>query len=122
MTTQQQYKTTKKKKSWNTVQQAQLLSSNHRVVLPWCTQAVAFSELLVDNVTSQDFNFHPQCIILSKTCCGKNAEAAENSRISQLLSFFQRSVTQSSCMCSTPSRYNQGWSQLCGAWCAIFVF
>jgi hypothetical protein len=29
-----------------------------------------------------------QCIILSETCCGKNAEAAENGHIFQLLSVF----------------------------------
>jgi hypothetical protein len=30
--------------------------SNHRVDLPWCTQALAFIELPVDIVTSQGFN------------------------------------------------------------------
>jgi hypothetical protein len=30
--------------------------SNHRVVLPWCTQALAFIELSLDNVTSQGVN------------------------------------------------------------------
>jgi hypothetical protein len=39
--------------------------------------------------------FHVQCIILSETFCGKNAEAAENWYIFQLLSVFQRSVTPS---------------------------
>jgi hypothetical protein len=29
---------------------------NHRVVLPWCTKALAFIELPVDNVNSQSFN------------------------------------------------------------------
>jgi hypothetical protein len=36
-------------------QQAQFLSPNHLVVLPWCTQAQAFTELPVDNVISQGF-------------------------------------------------------------------
>jgi hypothetical protein len=40
----------------HSVQQAQFLSSNHHVVLPWCTQARAFIELLVDVVNSQGFN------------------------------------------------------------------
>jgi hypothetical protein len=39
--------------------------------------------------------FHFQCIILSKTCWDKTAEAAVNSHMCQLLSVFQRSVTQS---------------------------
>jgi hypothetical protein len=38
------------------VQQAQFLSTNHHVVLSWCAQALAFIELTVDNVNSQDFN------------------------------------------------------------------
>jgi hypothetical protein len=45
-----------KKVKEHCVQQAQFLSTNHRVVLPWCTQALAFIELPVDNVDSQDFN------------------------------------------------------------------
>jgi hypothetical protein len=36
-----------------------------------------------------------QCIILSETCSGKNAEAAENSQNFQLFSIFQHSVTHS---------------------------
>jgi hypothetical protein len=43
----------------------------------------------------KDSMFHLQCIILSKACCVKNAEAAENSDIFQLVSDFQRSVTHS---------------------------
>jgi hypothetical protein len=39
--------------------------------------------------------FHFQCIILSKTCCGKNAKAAESGHICQLLSVFQCSVAHS---------------------------
>lgn len=39
--------------------------------------------------------FRLECIILSDTCCGKNAEAAENGLIFQLVSGFQRSVTHS---------------------------
>jgi hypothetical protein len=39
--------------------------------------------------------FHLQSIIWSETCCGKNAEAAENSHPFQLWVFFQRSVTHS---------------------------
>jgi hypothetical protein len=38
---------------------------------------------------------HLQSIILSETCCGKNADAAENGHIFQLLSLFQHSVTLS---------------------------
>jgi hypothetical protein len=38
------------------VHEAQFLSSNHRVVLLWCAQHLAFTELPVDNVNSQDFN------------------------------------------------------------------
>jgi hypothetical protein len=45
-----------KKKSRNTVQQAQFLPSNHSVVLPWCTQGLGFVELTVANVNSQGFN------------------------------------------------------------------
>jgi hypothetical protein len=37
--------------------------------------------------------YHLQCISLSETCYGKNAEAAENSHIIQLVSVFQHSVT-----------------------------
>jgi hypothetical protein len=32
------------------------MSSNHRVVLPWYTQALAFIKLPVNKVTSQNFN------------------------------------------------------------------
>jgi hypothetical protein len=39
--------------------------------------------------------FHLQCIVLSKTCCSKNAEAAENGHAFYFLSVFQRSVTHS---------------------------
>jgi hypothetical protein len=38
------------------VQQPQFLLFNLRVVLPWCTQALAFIELSVDNVNSEGFN------------------------------------------------------------------
>jgi hypothetical protein len=44
--------------------------------LPWYTQTLAFIELPVDNVYSQASMFHLQCVILSETCWGKNAEAA----------------------------------------------
>jgi hypothetical protein len=37
-----------------------------------------------------------QCIVLSKNCCGENAAVAKISPIFQLVSVFQRSVTQSS--------------------------
>jgi hypothetical protein len=46
-------------------------------------------------------------LYITKSCCGKNAEASENSHIFQLESFFQRLVTHSSC-------YNQGQSLLSG--------
>jgi hypothetical protein len=39
--------------------------------------------------------FHSQRIILSETCCGKKAEAAENGHIFQLLSVLQRAVIHS---------------------------
>jgi hypothetical protein len=39
--------------------------------------------------------FYLQSIILSETFFGKNAKAAENGHIFQLLSVFQRSVTHS---------------------------
>jgi hypothetical protein len=45
-----------KKVKEHCVQQAQFLSSSHRVVLPWRTQPQIFIELPVDNVTSQDFD------------------------------------------------------------------
>jgi hypothetical protein len=65
------------------------LPSNHRVVLLWSTQALAFIELPVDNGIS--FNL----TILSKTCCGKIAETAKNSHSLKIVSVFQRSVTNS---------------------------
>jgi hypothetical protein len=37
--------------------------------------------------------FYLQCIVLSETCCCKNAEAAENGQIFHFLSVFQHSVT-----------------------------
>jgi hypothetical protein len=37
--------------------------------------------------------FHLQCIILSETCCGKNAGAAKISHIFQTMSVFQCFVT-----------------------------
>jgi hypothetical protein len=72
------------------VQLAQLLSSNHRVVLPWCIQALGFIELPVDSVNNQGFNdslavrhfFSRQKHVVA---CGKNAAAAENGHIFQLL-------------------------------------
>jgi hypothetical protein len=44
-----------KKVKERSIQQAQFLSSSHRV-LPWCSQALAFIELPVDSVISQGFN------------------------------------------------------------------
>jgi hypothetical protein len=66
-------------------------------VLSWCTQALAFIELPVDNVNSQGFDVSLSVhrFVKKKTCCGKFFEAAENGHICQLLSVFQRSVTQS---------------------------
>jgi hypothetical protein len=44
----------------------------------------------MDNVslTVKASMFHLLCIILSETCCGKNAEAAENGKIFQIISIF----------------------------------
>jgi hypothetical protein len=39
--------------------------------------------------------FHLLCIIFSETCSGKNAKAAENSHIFQLVNLFQRSLSHS---------------------------
>jgi hypothetical protein len=39
--------------------------------------------------------FHLQCVILSETVLGKNAEVAKNSNIFQLFGLFQCSVTRS---------------------------
>jgi hypothetical protein len=46
-------------------------------------------------LTAKASMFHFQCIVWSETCCGKTAEATENSQIFQLMSVFQRSVTHS---------------------------
>jgi hypothetical protein len=75
----------------HSLQQAQLLSSNHRVVLPWCTQALAFIDLPADNVTSQYLNGSFAVHHFVKTC-SKNAEAADNGHIFKFRSVFQRSV------------------------------
>jgi hypothetical protein len=58
---------------------------------------MAFIEEPVDNVISQGFKvpLSVHLIILPKTCCGKNAEAAQHCHICQLLNVFQRSVTHS---------------------------
>jgi hypothetical protein len=71
----------KKKKLKNTLCNRLFLYSNHRVVLPWCSQSLAFIELLVDNVNSQAFNILLAVRYLAETRCGKNAEAAENGYI-----------------------------------------
>jgi hypothetical protein len=60
------------------------------------------------------FVFHLQCIILSKASFGKNAEAAENGHICQLLSVFQRSVTYSRfAHAAHQAVNNQGWMHAC---------
>jgi hypothetical protein len=46
-------------------------------------------------LTAEASMFHFQSIFFSKTFCGKNAEAAENLHIFQLLSVFQCSITHS---------------------------
>jgi hypothetical protein len=46
----------KKKVNEHSVQQPQFLLSSHRVVSPWCTQALAVTKLPVDNVYSRGFN------------------------------------------------------------------
>jgi hypothetical protein len=50
------YKLLKKCQGTLCPSEAQFLLSNHRVVLPWCTHALAFIELPVHNVKSQDFH------------------------------------------------------------------
>jgi hypothetical protein len=63
--------------------------SNHIVVSPWCTQALTFIELPVDNINSRGFNVSlAKHHFFSETFCLKNAEAAENRHIFQLLSVF----------------------------------
>jgi hypothetical protein len=49
--------------------------------LSWCTQALAFVELPVDKVNSRGFNVALAKNHFVKTCCGNNAEAAENGHI-----------------------------------------
>jgi hypothetical protein len=63
------------------------LSSNRRVVLPWCNQAPVFIEVPVDCVNSQGFNVS-LAVHQFVTFCGQKAEAAENSTIFQLVSVF----------------------------------
>jgi hypothetical protein len=46
----------RKKVKERSVQQAQFLSSSHRVVLPWCAQALAAIEFTGENVNCQTFN------------------------------------------------------------------
>jgi hypothetical protein len=54
--------------------------------------------------------FHLQRIIESDTCCGKNAEAAKKLSIFSIRGHFSMLCRAfHSCMCSTPSRYNQGF-------------
>jgi hypothetical protein len=76
-----------KKVKEHCVQEAQFLSSNHHVVLPWCAQALAFIELPVDNVKSRF-----QCFICSASFCqklvAKNAKVAENGHIVTSWTFF----------------------------------
>jgi hypothetical protein len=50
-------------------------------------------------LTVEALTFYLQSIILSETFCGKNAEAAGNGHILQLLGVFQRSVTHSRVEC-----------------------
>jgi hypothetical protein len=57
---------------------------------PWLLLSYQWTTLTVK--TSM---FHLQCIIMSETCCSKNAESAEISHIFHFLSVFQRSVTHS---------------------------
>jgi hypothetical protein len=56
---------------------------------------MAFIELPVDNVNSQDFNVSFAVHLSVKICCSKNAEAAENDHIVHFLNVFQRFVTHS---------------------------
>jgi hypothetical protein len=94
---------------------AVLLLSNHRVVLPWCTQApwllLSYQWKMLTVKTSM---FLLQRIILSETCCGRNAEAAENGHILfKLVSVFQSSLTHSRVAHATHQAGAIKTSQLC---------
>jgi hypothetical protein len=66
-----------KKVKERSVQQAQFLCSNHRVVLPWRTQVMAFVAFPGTMLKVRASMVHLQSTISSATCCGKNAETAE---------------------------------------------
>jgi hypothetical protein len=57
---------------------------------PWLSLSCQWIKLTVKALM-----LHLQCVILSETCCGKNAEAAENCHIFQLVIVFQCFVTTS---------------------------
>jgi hypothetical protein len=65
-----------KKVKEHTVQQAQFLSSNHRLVYPWCIHSLGFSELPVDNVNSQGINASLAVHHCKKFAVAKNANHA----------------------------------------------
>jgi hypothetical protein len=65
-------------------------------------------------LTAKTSMFPLQCIFLSKTCCSKNAEAAENGQVFSFLSVFQRSVTRPRVAHAAHQAIkNQGQSLLC---------
>jgi hypothetical protein len=63
-----------------------------------------------------------QCIVLSKACCGKNAEAAENGHICQLLNAYlhmqhtkplKSRLKSAECMCAVLAFYLALFLQYC---------
>jgi hypothetical protein len=80
-----------KKVKEHCVQKAQSLSSNH-YVLPWCAQALAFIELPVDNINSQDFNFS-LAVHFCQKLVAKMLRQEKMIKFFPFLSVFQRSDT-----------------------------
>jgi hypothetical protein len=96
----------------HSVQQLQFLSSNHRVVLPWCTQALTFIELPMDNVNSRGFN-----VSLAKHHFARTSFVAKMLRKQRTSFNFERFSmlchTLQNSTWSTPNRCNKGRSLLC---------
>jgi hypothetical protein len=113
-----------KKVKEHSAQQPQFLS---------CSQSLTFIELLVDNVNSRGFNVSLANDLFFRTLCGKNAEAAENKHIFQLLSVFDAALSLALVWCwcwFTKSCENQGcsltffwvvynWYALCIIWLCL---
>jgi hypothetical protein len=82
----------------SSAQQAQFQSSNHHV-WPWCTQALAFTELPVDNVNRQGFNVSPAVHhFVRNSLWKKNAGSRKRSHFS----LFERVLT----VCHVSSQLN----------------